>query len=257
MFQDEGSSVPTQSYPIGSLIVMPGCTYTGYLKHEFDGQSIIHEGPLTIPFLMDFVSVYYEVCDQIVFGHKSYTCDCIQKLVTCEEPADQFVEVATCDNLDGKEGVNITCTFSETIGTLYTDEAMTSLAVSYAVEETIQHELQNLYATELGVSSKTDYDWGAADINVFMSEVTENVEYVVPAGYKVKHYMQSRLYCRNIEHVFSPLYQVTVDQVIGFCDENESRTDYFRYTSTTAEGKATVSYPKRARDGRRVKNSTS
>ncbi len=164
---------------------MPGCTYSSYHQADFDGQRVDHQGPLTIPYLMEFVSIYSTVCNQIVFGHKSYACDCIQKLITCEEPADQFVEVATCDNLDAKEGVNLTCTFSETIGTLYTDEAMTSLEVSDAVEETIQHELQNLYAAELGVSSKTDYDWMAADINVFMYEATEDVEYMVPAGYKV------------------------------------------------------------------------
>ncbi len=186
--QDEGPA-GNQHYPIGSLIVMPGCTYIAYSQHDFDGQVVDHEGPLTIPFLMDFVSVNSAVCDQLIFGHKSYTCNCIQKLITCEEPADQFVEVATCDNLDGKEGVDITCTFSETIGTLYTNEAMTSLSVSDAVEETIQHGLQDIYVSALGVSSKTDYDWTAADINVFMYEVTEDVDYVVPAGYKVLYYM--------------------------------------------------------------------
>ncbi len=46
---------------------------------------------------------------------------------------------------------------------------------------------------------------------------------------------------------------MTVDQVVGFCDDNESRTDYFRYTTTSAEGKSTVSFAKGARGGRRVK----
>ncbi len=46
---------------------------------------------------------------------------------------------------------------------------------------------------------------------------------------------------------------MTVDQVVGFCDDNESRTDYFRYTTTSAEGKSTVSYAKGVRGGRRVK----
>ncbi len=46
---------------------------------------------------------------------------------------------------------------------------------------------------------------------------------------------------------------MTIDQVVGFCDDNESRTDYFRYTTTTAGGKSTVTYAKGARGGKRVK----
>ncbi len=197
-----------QFYPIGSLIVMPGCTYNGFSEHNFDGLRARHQGPLTIPYVTDFLLINQEVCDKITFGHRSYTCDCIQKLITCEELADQFVELATCDNLDGKEGVNITCTFPETIGTLYTDEAMTSLAVSDAVEETIQHGLQDIYATSLGVSSKTDYDWTAADIDVFMYEMTENVDYVVPAGYMVNYFwyhMSNLIYVHK--HILVPFHR--------------------------------------------------
>ncbi len=90
---------------------------------------------------------------------------------------------------------------------------MTSLEVSDAVEETIQHELQNLYAAELGVSSKTDYDWMAADINVFMYEVTEDVEYMVPAGYKVKDYVQ----CKLVHFQNSEILSICSPYISGNC----------------------------------------
>ncbi len=127
---DEG-----QYFPFGSIITMPGCTFYGFEDYNYAGD--VDEYPEgTHP----NVGGNYEgdYCGTTLTGYPSYKCECIQKMIECD-PSDDYVTVLTCD---GSEfDTDFSCTYIQTIGTEYTEEASQSMGVSVEVSSEIQVRL--------------------------------------------------------------------------------------------------------------------
>ena len=140
------------------------------------------------------------------------TCTCIQQPVECV-PNDGLTTVVLCDNTLGSG--SMTCNYVQEVGTLYGETEETSMLVSDQVEEAIQTRLADLFQDELGDSPSTGYDWRTAPAQVFESSLLSAVaEVVTPPG-----------------------ETYAVEQVIGFCGDNVSRTQDFQVYSIDKDGR--------------------
>ncbi len=169
---------------MGSLIVLAGCTFYGFGSINYEGDIYQYNGALTVANNQDPVLGIYanEICGQVVEGYRSIQCRCQQAFIACA-PTDDYVPVMSCDATNSE--ISVECTYTETIGTTYTEEAMQSMSVSATVEESIQLGLFDLFSSDLGFSATTQYNWSTSAMSTFESIQTYEVKVDVPPGYMV------------------------------------------------------------------------
>ena len=121
--------------PVGSIITMPGCTFYGFGDYNYKGD--VDEYPEgTHPNVGGYDQG--ESCGTTLTGYDSLMCECFQKMIECD-PSDDYVTVLRCD---GSEfDTDFSCTFIQSIGTDYTEEASQSMDVSVEVSSEIQVRL--------------------------------------------------------------------------------------------------------------------
>jgi hypothetical protein len=73
--------------------------------------------------------LYCNYCLRLRFG--SYQCRCDMELIDCD-PEDHYETVLECDNINGLE--DTTCTYEQTVGTLYTQEVSEMHQIDHEVE---------------------------------------------------------------------------------------------------------------------------
>ncbi len=127
-----------QYYPIGSLITMPGCTFYGFGDYNYAGDVYPYDEG-TYPNVGGNYEGDTDHCGTTLTGYPSYKCECIQKMIECD-PSDDYVTVLVCD---GSEfDTDFSCTYIQTIGTEYTEEASQSMGVSAEVSSEIEVRLR-------------------------------------------------------------------------------------------------------------------
>ncbi len=165
--------------PMGSMIIMAGCTFYGFEGPGYGEHMHEHVGPQTLGYVPEIDSDDDQtVCGGDVNGFDSYKCRCSQKMIDCD-PSDSYANVMTCENYSSS---SITCSYTESIGTSYTYEASESMSVSVAVEETIQAGLADIFSVSLGISASTNHDWTVSQAATFETAVQRTVEVPVPGN---------------------------------------------------------------------------
>ncbi len=218
-----------QYIPVGSLMVLPGCTFYGFSEPNYEGNVIEFGGPDEVPNHGEVVLGIYanDVCGVVVDGYRSAMCRCQQAFISCV-PEDDYSTVMSCDNTHGDNPV--TCEYTEYVGTSYTEEAWESMSVSYGVMEEVQAGLMDVFSVGISVSATTGYDWGEATSQTFDRIKEYRVSVTVDAG-----------------------TTVTIDQVVGYCDGNDSQTNFFRTTVYSGNGdEMGRAYHARGGDGHKI-----
>lgn len=103
-------------------------------------------------------------------------------MIECS-PSDAYDNVLTCDGLESD--VEFSCSYTETIGTTYSTEATDSMGISDEVTSTVQAGLFDIFASDIGESSTTSYDWSTTSSQTFEVSQTYEVGATVPPRTKV------------------------------------------------------------------------
>ena len=109
---------------------------------------------------------------------QSYKCRCLQKPITCT-PVDNWQVVLSCDAQDSAQPV--TCNYDRTIGTSFSSTVSDSMSIDPTIKEELNSQFFLLFASSIGVSKTTGYDWtqvsgeaqsGESTVEVFSRELT-------------------------------------------------------------------------------------
>ena len=80
--------------------------------------------------------------DSLGHGPSSLKCRCVQTPPNCD-PEDGFDVVLVCDNTRGM--VDVSCTYSHTVGTSYSEEMEEGFSASASVESHMQSDFFGLF----------------------------------------------------------------------------------------------------------------
>ena len=143
-------------------------------------------------------------------GPTSWKCRCLQEPVDCS-PEDGWEVVLVCDNTLGLTPA--TCSYSQTIGTAFSDSISEGMSVDTTVETELANQFWGLFSLGLGVSESTGYDWSHTTEATKSEQVTVSVEAEAPAG-----------------------YILVIEQATASCDQSRVRTERFRTSHQDSEG---------------------
>merc|ERR1712241_1523666 len=194
-------------YPMGSVMVKPGCTFYVYHETNFNGGYEKYEGPTIISRVDSGHNSQEDGCAK---GWPSFQCRCGMTPVSCV-PKDDFHVVLRCD---GTGAILPTpCGYTKKIGTTFGDELSETISISSTIEYETTLSLFEIFEASLGFSMTTGYDWGHS--SSVTKSVTEQfqVNALAPAG---------RI--------------LTIEQAIGTCGDTEVKTELFRIRHTDSKG---------------------
>lgn len=196
-------------YPMGSLAVMPGCTLFMYAGMNYDRSRKKTEikGP---NFNFDNTWGHRPDDDSLGHGPSSLKCRCVQTPPSCD-PEDGFDVVLICDNTRGM--VDVSCTYSHTVGTSYSEEMEEGFSASASVESHMQSDFFGLFSMTLDVSANTGYNWSDVTDTTKEEETTIIVDATAPAG-----------------------LVLVVEQAVGHCGDSVSRTEMFQISHYNSTG---------------------
>ena len=90
--------------------------------------------------------------------------------------------VLVCDNISGNATTK--CTFSQTIGTAYSESVSYGMSVSAGVEYALEAQFWTLFSESMGMSLTTGYDWTQTSDETKSEQITITVEASAPPGDK-------------------------------------------------------------------------
>ena len=111
---------------LGSLFVMPGCSFYGYSKIGYTGTLKKYDGPL---FISDVPIIGKTTSGYSCAG--SWTGSCSQEMPDCV-PSDGWAAAASFDNANSK--ITTTFAYKITIGTSWSEKVTVGKSVSTTVE---------------------------------------------------------------------------------------------------------------------------
>merc|ERR1711884_603337 len=93
--KDVDSANDAAYYPMGSIMVLPGCTAYLFYDRHYEGESHVLRGPEAV------YNNHWGVSNgHMSNGPRSFKCRCIQEPINCQ-PDDGYDVVLVCDNLLG------------------------------------------------------------------------------------------------------------------------------------------------------------
>jgi len=170
----------SQCWPMGSLIVNPGCRFILFDNHDFTGRHRVFDAG-TYPQITRDMTFGKYATDTGVPCMSAFLSSCQQTYPTCV-PRDAWETVVQLDNSRGT--VPTTFTFTETVGTTFSTEIKQSFGVSLTVESEISGEFFELFEAKLGISTTTRFDWTRTDTKTRSESQSFIVNQEVPAGAK-------------------------------------------------------------------------
>ena len=85
-----------------------------------------------------------------------------------------------CDNLNGQATTK--CTYSQTVGTEFSDSVSEGMSVDETVEYEMEMEFWGIFKQRMGMSVATGYDWGHTSDATKSEQTTITVEAEAPPG---------------------------------------------------------------------------
>merc|ERR1711963_646427 len=153
-------------YPVGSVIVRPGCTFYQFHESHYNGNWKTFEGP-----------------GDCAKGERSIMCRCGMRHFSCV-PEDRFEVVMLCDATQAQSDVE--CNYIKTIGTSYTETMSTSMSVDITVKNEMKEKFFGIFESTLTVSVTTGYDWGYVSSETSSEEDSVEIRTTAPAGYVLR-----------------------------------------------------------------------
>jgi len=214
---------PEMYFHVGSFLVKPGCTVTGFVEANYEGEFRDFYGTLlesNNQWGHNFLDSTSPTCGR--WGWGSQKCRCQQKMPDCV-PVDGWDAVLVCNNVDGSTVLD--CDYQQSIGTVWSSSTSESFEIDTTIEETISAGFFGLFETELGLSQTTSYDWAQTSEQTMQNVVTITVGTTVNPG-----------------------EQLVLEQAIGQCGDDVPRTEMFKATTTNKAGEVvSVKYEQRGR----------
>jgi len=169
-----------QCYPMGSIVVNPGCRLILFEYHNFQGRYRIL-GSKTYPKIPYEWAWWVSVTEpyRYVPCFRSFLSSCQQTYPNCV-PEDDWVTIKYLDNKEGTEPT--TFTYTETIGTTFSTEMEMSFGVSITVEKEVSASFFDLFGAKIGVSGTTNFNWRKTDTRTRSRSEQVEVQQEVPAG---------------------------------------------------------------------------
>ena len=196
-----------RQYPMGSIMVKPGCTLYVFHDNNFGGKYDRYDGPSIISKVDSGDGSEGDYCAN---GNPSFQCRCGMKPVSCV-PEDSFAVVLRCDATGAIDPVG--CDYIKKIGTKWSNEMSESISVSATIEYELGVDLFELFSEKIGVSMTTGYNWKHTSSET--KSVTEEFKVLADAP---------------------PGLLLTIEQAVGHCGDTEARTELFRIRHTDAKG---------------------
>jgi len=169
-------------YPIGSLIVNPGCKVIIFENNNFEGNNHQFSEGIHPLITNDDTLGHFIVPGTPVPCMKIYLTSCKQTYPDCV-PRDSWETVVELDNTKSK--TKTTFTYTQTIGTTFSSQMTKSFGESITVKAEISAKFFDLLGGELSVASTTNFDWKNMDTATQSESTTTEVSQQVKAGTKV------------------------------------------------------------------------
>ena len=186
-------------YPVGSVIVRPGCTFYQFHESHYNGNWKTFEGPGVWSKVDGGYNGDHSNCAK---GERSIMCRCGMRHFSCV-PEDRFEVVMLCDATQAQSDVE--CNYIKTIGTSYTETMSSSMSLDVTVENEMTEKFFGIFESTLSVSVTTGYDWGYVSSETSSEEDSVEIRTTAPAGYVLR-----------------------IEQAVGHCDGNSAKTELFR-----------------------------
>ena len=186
-------------YPVGSLIVRPGCTFYQFHESHYNGNWKTFEGPGVWSKVDGGYNGQNSNCAK---GERSIMCRCNMRHFSCV-PEDRFEVVMLCDATLAESDVE--CNYIKTIGTSYTETMSSSMSLDVTVENEMKEKFFGIFESTLSVSVTTGYDWSFVSSETTSEEHSVQIQASAPSGYVLR-----------------------IEQAVGHCDGNSAKTELFR-----------------------------
>jgi len=168
-------------FQFGSIVVQPGCTFTGYKNNEFTGPKYEITGPALIS-KTDFHQGH-TVGD--VYGALvgSFAVSCKQKLPDCQ-PTDSWQVIGAFDNSQSTNEAEFS--YAHTVGTEWSAEVQQHFSYSAAITAELKASFFKTFESTIGSSITTGYDWSKTSSQAKSESTTTTVTIKVPAGERLQ-----------------------------------------------------------------------
>lgn len=186
-------------YPMGSILIRPGCSLYIYLEVNYKGQSWV-----ATENIFNNKWGYKPNAANMPYGPKSLMCSCEQEPISCT-PTDGWETVVYCDNKEGKGTAR--CTYSVSIGTTYSESATNSMKISDSVAMSIQEGLSEIFKADESETLTLGFDWSKT--STLSSEKTSKID---------------------VTEDVDPGKILLIEQAVGRCGGNKISTNLFKFT---------------------------
>jgi len=194
-------------YPVGSLIVRPGCTFYQFSETGYNGGWNVFEGPGIWPKIESGGNPVDQGCAK---GHPAIMCRCKMRHFSCT-PEDGYDVVMVCDATNAQSDSE--CNYRKTIGTSHAETFSSSMSIDVTIEAEMTAKFFEMFSATLGSSVSTGYNWNQVSSETMDEEHTIEILATAPKGYVLR-----------------------IEQAIGTCDGSTAKTELFRITHTNQKG---------------------
>jgi len=175
------TAAPGRAYFIGSIVVLPGCTFTGFRDVNYRGPTYVLEGPVVQSHINFNAGFNHDHGEVGWFG--SFVATCEQQLPNCVA-SDSWVTVGSLDN--SQSAFPAEYTYQHTVGTEFSKSTQHSVDISSQVSTEVKSKFFGFFKGKLGVSVKTGYDWTRVSSEATSDVVTTEVKIIIPPHEKVQ-----------------------------------------------------------------------
>lgn len=211
--KDDYDAGPNRLFPMGSVMVKPGCTLYVFHENNYAGSYDRYDGPAIYSKVESGSNPTTPGCAK---GNPSLKCRCGMKPVSCT-PDDKFEVVLRCDATGAIDTIG--CNYIKKIGLIFGQEMSESTSVSSTLKAELTAEFMGIFESTIGVSTTTGYDWthssSVSSSTLLEFEVIANA----PAG-----------------------LILTIEQAVGTCGDSKARTELFRIRHTDAKGNVVMTH---------------
>jgi len=175
------TAAPGRAFFIGSIVVLPGCTFTGFRDVNYRGPTYVLEGPVVQSHINFNAGFNHDHGDVGWFG--SFVATCEQQLPNCVA-SDSWVTVGSLDN--SQSAFPAEYTYQHTVGTEFSKSTQHSVDISSQVSTEVKSKFFGFFKGKLGVSVKTGYDWTRVSSEATSEVVTTEVKIMIPPHERVQ-----------------------------------------------------------------------
>lgn len=190
-------------FPMGSILVKPGCTMYLFKYPYFSGESV-KIGAGSVFDNKDFYqNPYYPA------GPGSFACTCYQDPIDCTA-SDDWETVVVCDNTQSPVAAD--CSYNLRIGSSFSYSVTQTLSLSSTLTRAIAIQFRHIFIAQ-AASLTVGFDWSSSFEFSKSIDETFKVNTKVEAG-----------------------HTLAIQQAVGYCDGSSFRTKMFRIKQEATEG---------------------